>query len=77
MMSSNPYGYNSCYPDVMTVAQTARYLGMTERKIYWLISQHKIPAVEMGGEWRILRRTLMRWMRLQGHQHVNHLGPMR
>lgn len=64
-------------PDVMSITQTAICLGMDEGEVASLINNQEIPAVQIGEQWCIVRRTLMRWMTMKSKEHVNHVGPLR
>lgn len=64
-------------PDVMSIAQTAICLGMNEQQVASLINNQEIPAVQIGDQWCVVRRTLMRWMTMKSKEHVNHVGPLR
>ena len=48
--------------DVMTVEEMASYLKVTERHIYKLLSEQKLPAFKVGGTWRFRRTDLNTWI---------------
>src|SRR2546425_6942700 len=37
---------------LMTVKDVATYLAVTERTVYRLVKDHKLPAYKVGGQWR-------------------------
>ncbi|WP_375612860.1 MULTISPECIES: helix-turn-helix domain-containing protein [unclassified Bartonella] len=48
--------------DILTVEEVARYLKVTERHVYKLLSDRKIPAFKVGGAWRFKREQLEKWI---------------
>ena len=48
--------------DILTVEEVARYLKVTERHVYKLLSDRKIPAFKVGGAWRFKREQLDIWI---------------
>jgi len=48
--------------DILTVEEVARYLKVTERHVYKLLSDRKIPAFKVGGAWRFKREQLEQWI---------------
>lgn len=52
---------------LMTVRSTAAYLGLSESKIYHMISERKIPYVKIGATVRLRRRDLDRFVLLHLH----------
>jgi excisionase family DNA binding protein len=51
--------------DIFTLREVAHYLKVTERTIYRLVAEHRIPAFKVGGSWRFRQADLDRWMRNQ------------
>ena len=51
--------------DIFTLREVAHYLKVTERTIYRLVAEHRIPAFKVGGSWRFRQADLDRWMRDQ------------
>ena len=49
--------------ELMTVAETCRYLKITPRTLYRYIQQRQIPAFKLGKEWRFVRSDLEQWIR--------------
>ncbi|EJF85554.1 helix-turn-helix domain-containing protein [Bartonella rattimassiliensis] len=48
--------------DILTVEEVARYLKVTERHVYKLLSDRKMPAFKVGGAWRFKREQLEEWI---------------
>ena len=48
--------------DILTVEEVARYLKVTERHVYNLLSDRKVPAFKVGGAWRFKREQLEQWI---------------
>jgi excisionase family DNA binding protein len=48
--------------DILTVEEVARYLRVTERHIYKLLSTREIPAFKVGGAWRFRKEEVDRWI---------------
>jgi excisionase family DNA binding protein len=48
-------------PDVMTVAEVARYLRVNQATVYRLIREEGLPAVKVGNQWRVRRDLLEAW----------------
>lgn len=55
---------------VLTLAEVAAYLKVTERTIYRLASAKKIPAFKVGGVWRFSLQEIERWIRNQGSSSI-------
>ena len=45
-------------PDLLTVKETARYLRIPLPTVYYLVQRGKIPAIHIGGRWRIKKSSL-------------------
>lgn len=48
--------------DILTVEEVARYLRVTERHLYKLLSTREIPAFKVGGAWRFRKEEVDRWI---------------
>ena len=48
--------------DILTVEEVARYLRVTERHLYKLLSNREIPAFKVGGAWRFRKEEVDRWI---------------
>ncbi|SMO56946.1 helix-turn-helix domain-containing protein [Melghirimyces algeriensis] len=44
--------------EVLTVAQVAKYLQISEMTTYKLVQQGKIPAFKIGRHWRVKKEDL-------------------
>lgn len=47
---------------LMTVAEVASYLRVTERTVYRLLKKDGIPAVKVGRQWRFERDSIDAWL---------------
>ena len=63
--------------EIFTLREVARYLKVTERTIYRLAAEHRIPAFKVGGSWRFRQRDLDQWMRQQMNHGVKERSPIR
>lgn len=48
---------------LLTVKQVADYLKIDKFTVYRLIMQGKLPAYKVGGQWRLNKKMLERWLR--------------
>jgi excisionase family DNA binding protein len=48
--------------DIMTIREVASYLKMTEKTIYKLAKERKIPAFKIGGNWRFKKEAIDEWI---------------
>jgi excisionase family DNA binding protein len=48
------------HPDVLTLRELASYLRVSLRTAYQLVADGDVPAVKIGGQWRIPRAALER-----------------
>jgi len=54
--------------ELMTVSEVADYLRVTEKTIYRLLKQGKIPAIKVGRQWRFEKAKIDEWL------HQNSVG---
>ena len=47
-------------PELMTVKETSEYLRIPLPTVYYLVQRGQLPAVQIGGRWRIKRSLLDR-----------------
>lgn len=47
---------------LMTVKDVATYLSVTERTIYRLVKDNRLPAFKVGGQWRFKADMLDAWI---------------
>lgn len=57
--------------ELLTAAETCRYLKITPRTLYRYIQSHRLPGFKLGKEWRFVRSDLEAWLRERprGSQH--------
>ncbi|MEC4669629.1 MAG: helix-turn-helix domain-containing protein [Nitrospiraceae bacterium] len=49
--------------ELLTVAETCRYLKIAPRTLYRYIQNQRLPAFKLGKEWRFVRSDLVQWLR--------------
>ena len=49
--------------ELLTVAETCRYLKVSPRTLYRYIQDLHLPGFKLGKEWRFVRTDLERWLR--------------
>jgi excisionase family DNA binding protein len=54
---------DSHHADVLTLAEAASYLRVTEDALRELADRDAIPARRIAGDWRFLKRALADWLR--------------
>ncbi|MEN3005456.1 helix-turn-helix domain-containing protein [Dehalobacterium formicoaceticum] len=54
------------YPDVLDVKQVSKLLGISTKTVYKLINNGTLPCLKVGREFRILKVTVMKYMRAFG-----------
>src|SRR6185295_3866453 len=47
-------------PELMTVKETAAYLRIPVPTVYYLVQRGQLPAVQIGGRWRIRKELIDR-----------------
>lgn len=52
---------------ILTVKDVAAYLKVTQRTIYRLIQERKMPSFRVGGSWRFQQAELEKWIQMQTH----------
>jgi excisionase family DNA binding protein len=45
-------------PDLLTVKETAKYLRIPLPTVYYLVQRGQLPAIQIGGRWRIKKSSL-------------------
>ena len=48
--------------DILTIREVAEYLKVTERTLYRLAQEAKIPAFKVGASWRFKRVDIDAWI---------------
>ncbi len=51
------------YDEILTVAETCRFLKVAPRTLYRYLQESRVPAFKLGKEWRFVRSDLDRWIR--------------
>src|ERR1700733_7043164 len=49
--------------EVLTLAETAAFLRVPEETVLASIAKEALPAQQIGGEWRFLKRAVVEWLR--------------
>ncbi len=48
--------------DILTIKEVAEYLKVTERTLYRLAQEGKVPAFKVGGSWRFQLADIEAWI---------------
>jgi excisionase family DNA binding protein len=48
--------------EILTIRDVADYLKVTQRTLYRLVQEGKLPAFKVGNSWRFRRDDLNRWI---------------
>jgi len=56
--------------ELLTAAETCRYLKITPRTLYQYIQDRRMPAFKLGKEWRFMRSDLEQWLRRRSARAV-------
>jgi excisionase family DNA binding protein len=67
-VSKSQSGQGPQLEGILTLAEAAAYLRVPERELAELADRNGLPARNIAGEWRFLRRALDDWMRFTGRQ---------
>lgn len=51
--------------ELMTLSEVADYLRVTQKTIYRLLEQGKIPAAKVGRQWRFKKKSIDEWLNKQ------------
>jgi excisionase family DNA binding protein len=49
--------------EVLTMPEVAAYLRVPEEAVLELVAKDALPAQQIGGEWRFLKRAVVEWLR--------------
>ncbi len=52
------------FPDVLTLAEAAAYLRVSEAEIVELMRRQGLPGRKVGDQWRLLKAAIQEWLRL-------------
>lgn len=55
--------------EILTLKQVAKYLKVTDRTIYRLATDKKIPAFKVGGMWRFSHTDIDNWIKQQSSKN--------
>ena len=55
--------------EVLTTAEVAEILRLSVKKVGEMIRNGELPAMRIGGVWRVRRESLKEWMRKQEESH--------
>jgi len=47
--------------EFLSIPEAAQLLRIGERTTYKLVRTGRLPAIKVGGQWRVHRPTLLRW----------------
>lgn len=56
--------------EVMTIQDVARYLRISEAKVYELARKGAIPALRIGKAWRFQKDLLKQWVRKSAEANI-------
>ena len=59
--------------DILTVHDVARYLRLSEAKVYKLARESCIPAIRLGKSWRFRKDLIDEWIRKETVQSLQFL----
>lgn len=62
----------SAKEQILTVDEVAKYLKVTSRSIYALLSKEEIPAFRVGSAWRFRKDEIDMWTRTSSSRKVNY-----
>jgi excisionase family DNA binding protein len=48
--------------EILTIAEVAEYLKVTEKTVYGLAQKRQIPGFKVGGQWRFRRTDIATWI---------------
>ena len=49
-------------PELMNTREVARYLGVNEKKVYFLAKSGKIPCTRVTGKWTFPKKLIDQWI---------------
>ncbi len=66
-------------PDVMTLAEVAAYLRVSDAEIVELMRRQGMPGRKVGSEWRFLKAAIQEWLRLPDKENFwwKHFGALK
>lgn len=54
----------TAYRDVLTLAEAAAYLRVSEAEVVELMRRQGLPGRKIGNEWRFLKAAIQEWLRV-------------
>lgn len=57
--------------DIMNLKEVAEYLSFSQKKLYTLVKEGKIPYVRIGGQYRFVKEEIDKWLRPDGARELN------
>ena len=57
--------------EIFTIKEVSAYLKITEKTIYRLASEAKLPAFKIGGSWRFKKSEIDHWIEKQSNMPKN------
>ncbi len=54
--------------EVLTTAETCRYLKVAPRTLYRYIQEKRVPAFKLGKDWRFVKSELDMWLRKKSRE---------
>ena len=54
--------------EVLTTAETCRYLKVAPRTLYRYIKDKRVPAFKLGKDWRFVKSELDQWLRKKSRE---------
>lgn len=57
-------------PEVLTTADVAKLLQLSVKTVGDMIRNGELPAMRIGGVWRVRRESLEEWMRKREQSHA-------
>ena len=66
-------------PDVLTLAEAAAYLRVSEGEIVELTRRQGLPGRKVGDQWRFLKAAIQEWLRLPERENFwwKHFGALK
>lgn len=61
-------------PSIMTVRDVAKYLRLSEAKVYRLVNKGSLPVVRIGKTWRFRKDLLDDWLAERSKQEMQSSG---
>ena len=49
-------------PELMSVQDMAKYLGMGQNKAYEMVNKGELPAIKIRGRWKVPKSMLENWV---------------